>query len=121
MIVVNYKGEKKQFGAEEISSMLLSKMREICEAYIGSTIKNAVLTVPAHFNNSQRQAIKDAALIAGLNVMRIINEPTAAAIAYYLEKKATRFLVEKNVLIFDLGGGTCDVSLETIKQGTCNF
>jgi L1 cell adhesion molecule like protein len=89
MIVVQYKGEEKQFSAEEISSMVLIKMREIAEAYLGSTIKNAVVTVPAYFNDSQRQATKDAGVIAGLNVMRIINEPTAAAIAYGLDKKAT--------------------------------
>ncbi|KAK9041287.1 hypothetical protein V6N11_016396 [Hibiscus sabdariffa] len=89
MIVVTYKGEEKQFAAEEISSMVLIKMREIAEAYLGSTVKNAVVTVPAYFNDSQRQATKDAGVIAGLNVMRIINEPTAAAIAYGLDKKAT--------------------------------
>ncbi|CAH8379615.1 unnamed protein product [Eruca vesicaria subsp. sativa] len=116
MIVVNYKGEEKQFAAEEISSMVLIKMREIAEAYLGVTIKNAVVTVPAYFNDSQRQATKDAGVIAGLNVMRIINEPTAAAIAYGLDKKATS-VGEKNVLIFDLGGGTFDVSLLTIEEG----
>ncbi|KAJ4704731.1 Heat shock cognate 70 kDa protein [Melia azedarach] len=116
MIVVTYKGEDKQFAAEEISSMVLIKMREIAEAYLGTTIKNAVVTVPAYFNDSQRQATKDAGVIAGLNVMRIINEPTAAAIAYGLDKKATS-VGEKNVLIFDLGGGTFDVSLLTIEEG----
>ena len=116
MIVVTYKGEEKQFSAEEISSMVLIKMREIAEAYLGITIKNAVVTVPAYFNDSQRQATKDAGVIAGLNVMRIINEPTAAAIAYGLDKKATS-AGEKNVLIFDLGGGTFDVSLLTIEEG----
>ncbi|KAJ8754095.1 hypothetical protein K2173_001993 [Erythroxylum novogranatense] len=116
MIVVSYKGEEKQFAAEEISSMVLIKMREIAEAYLGSTVKNAVVTVPAYFNDSQRQATKDAGVIAGLNVMRIINEPTAAAIAYGLDKKATS-VGEKNVLIFDLGGGTFDVSLLTIEEG----
>uniref|UniRef100_J3M7V9 Uncharacterized protein n=1 Tax=Oryza brachyantha TaxID=4533 RepID=J3M7V9_ORYBR len=116
MIVVQYKGEEKQFSAEEISSMVLIKMREIAEAYLGSSIKNAVVTVPAYFNDSQRQATKDAGVIAGLNVMRIINEPTAAAIAYGLDKKATSS-GEKNVLIFDLGGGTFDVSLLTIEEG----
>ncbi|KFK32679.1 hypothetical protein AALP_AA6G274700 [Arabis alpina] len=116
MIVVNYKGEEKQFSAEEISSMVLIKMREIAEAYLGTSIKNAVVTVPAYFNDSQRQATKDAGVIAGLNVMRIINEPTAAAIAYGLDKKATS-VGEKNVLIFDLGGGTFDVSLLTIEEG----
>ncbi|XP_027368059.1 heat shock cognate 70 kDa protein-like isoform X3 [Abrus precatorius] len=116
MIQVSYKGEEKQFAAEEISSMVLMKMREIAEAYLGSTVKNAVVTVPAYFNDSQRQATKDAGVIAGLNVMRIINEPTAAAIAYGLDKKATS-VGEKNVLIFDLGGGTFDVSLLTIEEG----
>jgi L1 cell adhesion molecule like protein len=116
MIVVQYKGEEKQFSAEEISSMVLIKMREIAEAYLGSTVKNAVVTVPAYFNDSQRQATKDAGVIAGLNVMRIINEPTAAAIAYGLDQKATS-VGEKNVLIFDLGGGTFDVSLLTIEEG----
>ena len=101
MIVVQYKGEEKQFSAEEISSMVLIKMREIAEAYLGSTVKNAVVTVPAYFNDSQRQATKDAGVIAGLNVMRIINEPTAAAIAYGLDKKATS-VGEKNVLFLTL-------------------
>ncbi|KAL7209040.1 hypothetical protein ACSBR1_030730 [Camellia fascicularis] len=112
MIVVNYKGEDKQFAAEEIFSMVLIKMREIAKAFLGSTVKNAVVTVPAYFNDSQRQATKDAGVIAG--VMRIINEPTAAAIAYGLDKKATS-VGEKNVLIFDLGSGTFDVSLLTIE------
>jgi heat shock protein 1/8 len=116
MISVQSKGEEKTFAAEEISSMVLIKMKEIAEAYLGSTIKNAVVTVPAYFNDSQRQATKDAGVIAGLNVMRIINEPTAAAIAYGLDKKATS-VGEKNVLIFDLGGGTFDVSLLTIEEG----
>ncbi|CAN7001910.1 unnamed protein product [Brassica oleracea var. botrytis] len=116
MIVVSYKGEEKQFAAEEISSMVLIKMREIAEAYLGVTIKNAVVTVPAYFNDSQRQATKDAGVITGLNVMCIINEPTAAAIAYGLNKKVTS-VGETNVLIFDLGGGTFDVSLLTIEEG----
>ncbi|KAM0005019.1 putative Heat shock protein 70 family [Helianthus debilis subsp. tardiflorus] len=116
MIVVSYKGEDKQFSAEEISSMVLIKMKEIAEAFLGTTIKNAVVTVPAYFNDSQRQATKDAGVISGLNVMRIINEPTAAAIAYGLDKKASS-VGEKNVLIFDLGGGTFDVSLLTIEEG----
>ncbi|KAL8223472.1 hypothetical protein R6Q57_018947 [Mikania cordata] len=116
MIVVNYKGEDKQFAPEEISSMVLVKMKEIAEAFLGQTIKNAVVTVPAYFNDSQRQATKDAGAISGLNVMRIINEPTAAAIAYGLDKKSTR-KGEQNVLIFDLGGGTFDVSLLTIEEG----
>ena len=114
VIEVEYKGEKKTFTPEEISSMILTKMRETAEAYLGQPTKNAVITVPAYFNDSQRQATKDAGLIAGLNVLRIINEPTAAAIAYGLDKKTTG---EKNVLIFDLGGGTFDVSLLTIEEG----
>ncbi|KAI5072932.1 hypothetical protein GOP47_0013038 [Adiantum capillus-veneris] len=116
LIEVHYKGEEKQFAAEEISSMVLIKMKEIAEAFLGATVKNAVITVPAYFNDSQRQATKDAGVIAGLNVMRIINEPTAAAIAYGLDKK-TASHGEKNVLIFDLGGGTFDVSLLTIEEG----
>ncbi|KAL5708187.1 hypothetical protein ACHQM5_019008 [Ranunculus cassubicifolius] len=116
MITVSYKGKDKMFAAEEVSAMVLIKMREIAEAYLGSAVKNAVVTVPAYFNDSQRQATKDAGVIAGLNVMRIINEPTAAAIAYGLEQKATS-VGEKNVLIFDLGGGTFDVSLLTIEGG----
>ncbi|KAK2986467.1 hypothetical protein RJ640_000221, partial [Escallonia rubra] len=116
MIVVNYKGEEKQLTAEEISSMVLIKMREIAENSIGSTIKNAVITVPAYFNDSQRQATKDAGVIAGLNVLQIINEPTAAAITYCFEKKGTS-VGAKNVLIFDLGGGTFDVSLLTMRGG----
>jgi len=94
--------------------MVLIKMRETAEAYLNKKIKDAVVTVPAYFNDSQRQATKDAGTIAGLNVLRIINEPTAAAIAYGLDKKST---VERNVLIFDLGGGTFDVSLLTIEEG----
>ena len=114
VIQVEYKGEKKTFTPEEISAMVLTKMREIAEAYLGGTVKDAVITVPAYFNDSQRQATKDAGVIAGLNVLRIINEPTAAAIAYGLDKKSDS---EKNVLIFDLGGGTFDVSLLTIEEG----
>jgi len=113
LIQVTFKGEVKQFAAEEISSMVLMKMKEIAEAYLGREVKNAVITVPAYFNDSQRQATKDAGAISGLNVLRIINEPTAAAIAYGLDKKGK----EKNVLIFDLGGGTFDVSLLTIEEG----
>ncbi|CAM6024986.1 unnamed protein product [Sphagnum balticum] len=116
VIVVNFKGEQKQFGAEEISSMVLVKMKEIAEAFLGKTVKNAVVTVPAYFNDSQRQATKDAGVISGLNVLRIINEPTAAAIAYGLDKKSSS-TGEKNILIFDLGGGTFDVSLLTIEEG----
>jgi len=115
-IIVEYKGEEKQFTAEEISSVVLMKMRETAEAYLGTPVKNAVITVPAYFNDSQRQATKDAGAIAGLNVMRIINEPTAGAIAYGLEKKAT-MVGARTVLIFDLGGGTFDISLITIEAG----
>jgi heat shock protein 1/8 len=113
-IQVEYKGEEKTFTPEEISSMVLLKMRETAEAYLGTDVKDAVVTVPAYFNDSQRQATKDAGVISGMNVMRIINEPTAAAIAYGLDKKGEG---EKNVLIFDLGGGTFDVSLLTIEEG----
>merc|ERR1719421_2612950 len=113
MIEVEYKGESKTFASEEISSMVLTKMKEIAEAFVGEEVKSAVITVPAYFNDSQRQATKDAGTIAGLNVLRIINEPTAAAIAYGLDKKGG----EKNFLIFDLGGGTFDVSLLTIEDG----
>ena len=116
MIEVEYKAETKQFSAEEVSSMILVKMKEIAESYLGKAVKNAVVTVPAYFNDSQRQATKDAGAIAGLNVMRIINEPTAAAIAYGLDKKSN-MAGERNVVIFDLGGGTFDVSLLTIEEG----
>merc|ERR1712017_43515 len=111
---VTYKGEEKTFAAEEVSSMVLTKMKETAEAFTGKDIKDVVVTVPAFFNDSQRQATKDAGAIAGLNVLRIINEPTAAAIAYGLDKKSAG---ETNVLIFDLGGGTFDVSLLTIDDG----
>merc|ERR1712159_153393 len=114
IISVQFKGETKKFQAEEISSMVLVKMKEIAEAYLGKTVKDAVVTVPAYFNDSQRQATKDAGTISGLNVQRIINEPTAAAIAYGLDKKSGG---ERNVLIFDLGGGTFDVSLLSIEDG----
>ena len=114
VVQVEFKGEEKTFTPEEISSMVLTKMRETAESYLGGTVNNAVVTVPAYFNDSQRQATKDAGLIAGLNVLRIINEPTAAAIAYGLDKKVEG---ERNVLIFDLGGGTFDVSLLTIEEG----
>merc|ERR1719310_2112700 len=114
MIAVHYNGEDKKFHPEEISSMILQKMKEVAEAYLGTKVTEAVVTVPAYFNDSQRQATKDAGSIAGLNVLRIINEPTAAAIAYGLDKKGAG---ERNVLIFDLGGGTFDVSLLTIEDG----
>ncbi|XP_075669116.1 heat shock cognate 70 kDa protein-like [Castanea sativa] len=116
MIIVDYKGEEKHFSAEEISSMVLRMMREIAEAYLGTTVKNAVVTVPAYFNDSQRKATRDAGRIAGLNVLRIINEPTAAAIAYGLDRMVSS-IGKRNVLIFDLGGGTTDVSLITIEKG----
>ncbi|CAJ2666203.1 unnamed protein product [Trifolium pratense] len=115
MIVVNYNEEEKQFAAEEISSMVLSKMCEIAEAYLGSKVKDVVITVPAYFDNSQRQATRDAGEIAGLNVMRIINEPTAAAIAYGLGMKPFN-QGRKHVFIFDLGGGTLDVSIVTFEK-----
>jgi len=103
----------KVFAAEEVSSMVLTKMKEVAEAYLGKPVTHAVVTVPAYFNDAQRQATKDAGTIAGMTVMRIINEPTAAAIAYGMDKKEG----EKNVLVFDLGGGTFDVSLLTIDNG----
>ena len=112
-IQATYKNELKTFQPEEISSMILTKMKEVAESYIGEKVTDAVITVPAYFNDSQRQATKDAGHISGLNVLRIINEPTAAAIAYGLDKKEE----EKNVLIFDLGGGTFDVSLLSIDDG----
>lgn len=113
-IVVEYKNEKKTFYPEEISSMVLTKMKDVAEAYLGKTVLKAVVTVPAYFNDSQRQATKDAGTISGLDVLRIINEPTAAAIAYGLDKKVG---MERNVLIFDLGGGTFDVSVLAIEEG----
>jgi len=112
MISVKVKNEEKIMAPEEVSSMVLTKMKEIAENYLGKTVKHAVITVPAYFNDAQRQATKDAGVIAGLNVLRIINEPTAAAIAYGLDKKG-----EKNILVYDLGGGTFDVSLLTIDNG----
>ena len=114
IINVQYQNEQKKYHPEEISSMILTKMKETAEAYIGDKVTDAVITVPAYFNDSQRQATKDAGLIAGLNVLRIINEPTAAAIAYGLDNKDGK---EKNVLIFDLGGGTFDVSILNIDEG----
>lgn len=112
-VQVNVGSESKTFAPEEISAMVLIKMKEVAEAYLGKKVTHAVVTVPAYFNDAQRQATKDAGAIAGLNVMRIINEPTAAAIAYGLDKKEG----EKNILVFDLGGGTFDVTLLTIDNG----
>ena len=113
-IEVDYKGETKRYRPEEVGAAVLQKMKAVAEAYLGTAVKDAVITVPAYFNDSQRQATKDAGAIAGLNVLRIINEPTAAAIAYGLDKKKSG---EQNVLIFDLGGGTFDVSLLTLDDG----
>jgi len=114
MIVVTSQGEEKRFHAEEISAMVLTKMKETAEAFLGNKLNDVVITVPAYFNDSQRQATKYAGTIAGLNVLRIINEPTAAAIAYGLDKKGTG---ERNILIYDMGGGTFDVSILTIDDG----
>ncbi|KAK3029714.1 hypothetical protein RJ639_039123 [Escallonia herrerae] len=116
MIAIKYKGKEKQLAPEEVSSMVLVKMRGIAETFLGSNIKNALVTVPAYFTDSQRQATKDAGAIASLNVTRIINEPTAAAIAYGFLRKES-IVGAKNVLVFDLGGGTFDVSLLTIEEG----
>merc|ERR1711912_86650 len=112
VISVKVKGETKEMGPEEVSSMVLTKMKETAENYLGQEVKHAVITVPAYFNDAQRQSTKDAGVISGMNVLRIINEPTAAAIAYGLDKKS-----EQNILVYDLGGGTFDVSLLTIDNG----
>ena len=106
-------GETKEFSPEQISAMVLTKMKEIAENYLGETVKNAIVTVPAYFNDSQRQATKDAGAISGLNVLRIINEPTAAAMAYDMQDRQG----EVTVLVFDLGGGTFDVSILSIESG----
>jgi heat shock protein 1/8 len=116
MMRVNIKNEEKSFSPEEISAMILRKMKEIAESFLGESVENAVVTVPAYFNDAQRQATKDAGVIAGLNVSRVLNEPTAAAIAYGLDKSA-KGTKEENILVFDLGGGTFDVTLLTIDSG----
>lgn len=113
-VKVDYKGEEKLFYPEEISAMVLGKMKEIAESFLGTPVTDAVVTVPAYFGDSQRQATKDAGAIAGLNILRIVNEPTAAAIAYGLDNISTK---EKHVLIFDLGGGTFDVTVLSIDEG----
>ena len=115
-IQVQFKGEEKVFSPEEISSMILIKMKEIASSFLGEEVTQAVVTVPAYFNDSQRQATKDAGQIAGLNILRIINEPTAAAIAYGLDKKGSGDTSDKNILIFDCGGGTFDVSILNIDD-----
>ncbi|KAF1995358.1 heat shock protein 70b [Amniculicola lignicola CBS 123094] len=113
-VKVNVHGEEKTFTPEEISAMVLGKMKEVAESYLGETVKNAVVTVPAYFNDAQRAATKDAGTIAGLNVLRVVNEPTAAALAYGLDKTGQK---ERQVLVYDLGGGTFDVSILTIDDG----
>jgi molecular chaperone DnaK (HSP70) len=110
---VDGKGTKKKFSPEEISGMILRKMKETAESFLGTTVTHAVVTVPAYFNDAQRQATKDAGKIAGLTIERVINEPTAAAIAYGLDKRDR----EENILVFDLGGGTFDVTLLSIDNG----
>merc|ERR1719321_440118 len=112
-IKVDYKGKKHEFAAEEISAMILTKMKTVAESFLGETITHAVVTVPAYFDDSQRQSTKDAGTIAGMTVLRIINEPTAAAIAYGLDKNNR----ETNIIVYDLGGGTFDVSLLTLDEG----
>jgi heat shock protein 5 len=112
-IVVEVNGNDRSFSPEEISAMVLGKMKEIAESYLGKTVTSAVITVPAYFNDNQRQATKDAGTIAGLNVLRVVNEPTAAAIAYGLDRTGE----ERQIIVYDLGGGTFDVSLLTIDNG----
>jgi L1 cell adhesion molecule like protein len=117
MIVVKYKGVEQQFAAEEISSMVLVKMRETAEAYLGTTVKIAVVTVPACSTDLQRQATCNAAVLANIHLMRIISEPTAAAVAYGLDRKLAEVQGQDDVLVFDLGGGTFDVSVLTMEEG----
>jgi heat shock protein 1/8 len=117
LIEVEFQGATRRFTPEEISAMILTKMKRTAEDFLGLKVTDAVITVPAYFSDSQRQATKDAGTIAGLNVMRIINEPTAAALAYGLDSKAKEHGVKSEVLIFDLGGGTFDVSLLSIEDG----
>ena len=114
LIVVNDTKKEKEFYPEEISALVLKKMKEIAEEYLGQTVTNAVITVPAYFTDAQRQATQDAGRIAGLNVLRMINEPTAAAVAYQLDNSKND---EKNILVFDLGGGTFDVSILNVFEG----
>jgi heat shock 70kDa protein 1/2/6/8 len=116
MVAVNYKNKEKLFAPEEIAAMILSKMKEIAEAHLNTKGTKAVISVPASFNDSQRKAIKDAGAIAGLNVMQLINEPTAAAVAYYMQKINGNSSIDKTLLIFDLGGGNLDVSIVMIKE-----
>ena len=118
VIEVDYMDETKQFRPEEISSMILQYLRTVAERYLGEPVTDAVITVPAYFNDSQRQATKDAGKLAGLNVKRVLNEPTAAAIAYGLNKDTTD---EKTILVFDMGGGTFDVSLLSVCKGFLRF
>ena len=112
-ITVDVKGKDRTFSPEEISAMVLGKMRDVAEGYLGKPVKNAVVTVPAYFNDNQRQATKDAGIIAGMKVIRVENEPTAAAIAYGLDRTGG----ERQIIVYDLGGGTFDVSLLTIDDG----
>ena len=114
LIQVNYKDEIKQFTPEEISSMVILKLKEIAEKYLGEKVEDVVITVPAYFSDSQRQSTKDAATIAGINVLRIINEPTAAILGFAIDKDQTK---EKNILVFDCGGGTHDISLISVEDG----
>jgi len=113
VVTVEVAGQDRTFSPEEVSAMILGKMKEIAESYLGHPVKNAVVTVPAYFNDAQRQATKDAGIISGLNVMRVVNEPTAAAIAYGLDKQGG----ERQIIVYDLGGGTFDVSLLAIDEG----